>query len=244
MQGWPSGYGFEMNIYELIGIIIGDGYVRYRPDQRVYQIEIAGNTETDKPYFNLISQFIFKETGRKASIREKVEKKGKSLRLEINNKKFIEKLIKLGLPVGKKTFTISIPPGLTDWKYSRCILRGIFETDGCIYFSKSKKCKYPTYPRIEIKTSSKKLLSQIIKILKQKNFKVQVRKPLLSNTFAIYLNGPKMLEKWIKEVGISSIKNLSKYSFWKKKGFYIPKITLKSRLKSCRDGPAATAVDF
>ena len=38
-----------------------------------------------------------------------------------------------------------------------------------------------------------------------------------------------MLEKWIKEIGFSSKKNITKYLLWKKLGYYIPKSTLKER---------------
>ena len=231
----------NMNLYEFIGVIIGDGYMRYRPDQRVYQIEIAGNVDEDYVYFLKIAAFIQKLTGKKPTIREKIETNGRSLRLEISNKEFIKKLIEMGLPTGKKTFTISIPLNLTGWEYSKHILRGIFETDGCIYFSKSKKGKYPTYPRIEIKTSSNRLLSQIISLLKERGFRTYCKKS--NKTHSITISGEEMLQKWIKEIGFSNERNISKYNFWKKKGFYIPKISLKDRLE-CGGGPVATAVDF
>jgi len=164
-----------VNIYEFLGILIGDGYMRYRPDQRVYQIEITGNVVEDYNYFIKISKFIHNLTGRKPSIRVKTEYNGQSLRLNINNKKFIRQLIDLGIPLRNKTFTIAIPDEFLGWKYSKHIIRGIFETDGCIYFSKSKKSKYPTYPRIEIKTSSGALLSQITGLLKEKGFNLYIK---------------------------------------------------------------------
>ena len=229
-----------MNIYEFIGVLIGDGYIRHNSKRRVYQIEIAGNVDEDYEYFIKISEFVQKITSRKPTIRIKKEKTWKSLRLEINNKNFIEYLFRLGLPEGNKTFTISIPEKFLDWKYSRHIIRGILETDGCIYFSKSKKIEYPSYPRIEIKTSSKKLKSQIMEILNKKGFKVYCRK--CENTYSLTLSGEKMLKKWIDEIGLSNKRNISKYDFWKKKGFYIPHISLKSRLETCADGTAANAV--
>jgi len=52
-----------------------------------------------------------------------------------------------------------------------------------------------------------------------------------------------MLKKWIENIGFSNERSISKYNFWKKKGFYIPKMHLKDRLE-CADGTVATAVDF
>ena len=40
-----------------------------------------------------------------------------------------------------------------------------------------------------------------------------------------------MLEKWVLEIGFGSTKSLSKYLLWQKFGCYIPKISLKDRLK-------------
>ena len=152
--------------------------------------------------------------------------------------------MRLGIPTGNKTFSISIPKKLMPWKYSRHIIRGIFETDGCIYFSYSRKSKYPTYPRIEIKSSSKILVSQIVNTLKIRNFKFYCKKSKGKRTFSITLSGEKMLKKWVNEIGFSNQRNISKYKFWKEKRFYIPKMPLKDRLESCAGGPAATAVDF
>ena len=170
--------------------------------------------EEDYAYFLKIAAFIQKLTGKQPTIRKKKEYNGQSLRLEINNKKFIESLLKIGIPSGNKTFSIFIPNKLAKWKYSKHIIRGIFETDGCIYFSKSKKSEYPTYPRIEIKTSSNRLLPQIIGLLKERGFKTYCKKS--NKTHSITISGEEMLQKWIKEIGFNNERNISKYNFWKK----------------------------
>ena len=65
-----------------------------------------------------------------------------------------------------------------------------------------------------------------------------------NKTYSITISGEKMLKKWIKDIGFSNERNISKYNFWKRKGFYIPKMPLKDRLEICGGGTAATAVDF
>ncbi len=167
----------------------------------------------------------------------KKEKLGSSLRLELYSKKFLKFLLNdVGIINKKKSFNAEIPKKYLKWKYSKHILRGIFETDGSLYFSKSRMIKYPSYPRIEIKTSSKKLASQMFTLLKQKAFKVQKRPSKTDRTIRVYLSGSEMLEKWLREIGFSSMKKYSKYLFWKKLGYYIPKIPYKKRLILIREG--------
>lgn len=233
-----------MDIYELIGFLIGDGNIYYNKKYRVYRVEFAGNAEEDYDYFEQISDFLLKLTGKKAPLKIRREKTGNSLRIQFNNKKFVDNLISLGLPIGKKTFNIKVPEEMLKKKIMVSILKGLFEADGCLYFSKSKKIEFPTYPRIEIKSSSKNLVFQIEDFLKNEGFRVYIKKPKTDRTFGIYLNGEKMLEKWVHIFGLNSLKNRSKYEIWKAKGFYIPKTPLKNRIEISRGGPAATAVDF
>ena len=233
-----------MNIYELIGIIIGDGHIVYSKRTRSYRLEIYGNSKEDKLFFNEISKFIQNEFNIKPKIVIKKDKKGEGLKLYIDNKKFVERLInELGLPYGNKTFTVKIPKKFLDWIYSKYIIKGIFESDGCLYFSKSKVFKYPTYPRIEIRSSSEELVKQLVNIFKVRSYKIQTLKPKNSKTYKVYLSGSEMLEKWTKEIGFSNIKNKTKYLFWKKHKYYIPRLSLKQRVKVLGRWPNGKAID-
>ena len=234
----------NMNIQEFIGIIIGDGHIVYSKKIRAYRLEIYGNFKDDQLFFNEISKFMQDKFGVFPKIVKKISKLGVGLKLYIDNKKFVEKVInEFNLPSGNKTFTVKIPEKFLDWKYSKHILRGIFESDGCLYFSKSKVFKYPTYPRIEIRSSSPELVKQIVNILKPKGYKIQTLKPNKGKTYKVYLSGSEMLEKWITEIGFSNIKNITKYLFWKKQGYYVPKISLEKRLKVLGRWPSGKAID-
>lgn len=164
-----------------------------------------------------------------------------SLKLELYSKKFVEYLINIvGITNKDKTFNAVIPNKYLNWKFSKHIIRGLFETDGSIYFSRSKKIKYSSYPRIEIKTSSKILSEQLLTLLKQKAFKIRRCSSKSHKTIRVYLSGPEMLEEWIQEIGFSSMKKYSKYLFWKKFGYYVPKTTYENRLILIRErGQAA-----
>lgn len=220
-----------MDIYELIGIIIGDGHILHNPEKNQYRLEIYGNANDDWKYYYKIADFIEKFIGRRPNIRRKSAKEKNSLVLSTHNKELVNYLInELGLPYGNKTYTIKIPKKFLNWRYSKHIIRGIFETDGSLYFSKSKVIKYPSYPRIEIKTVSSKLAFQLFNLLKERNFNIQIMKTRYKS-FKIYLSGEIMLNKWIKEIGFSNVSTITKYNLWRKLGYYLPYVTLEKRKK-------------
>ena len=220
-----------MDIYEFIGFYIGDGNIYSHKSRKIYRLELVGNVEEDYDYFNQLEEFIIKTTNKKPLKFVRKDQKGKSLRIQFNNKEFVTKLLSFGFKSGKKTFDIKIPDSLLRREMMISILRGLFEADGCLYFSKSKLIKYPSYPRLEICSSSEGLVNQIKSFLESEGFKVYVKKPSKNNrAFYIQISGEKMLELWKSKVGFVSLKNKTKYNFWKTKGFYIPHTNLKSRL--------------
>ena len=50
------------NFAELVGVIIGDGCIRYKPKINQYYIEIVGNKDHEKEYFLYLKNLIKKET--------------------------------------------------------------------------------------------------------------------------------------------------------------------------------------
>lgn len=219
----------KLNFYEIIGIMIGDGCVLYYPEKSVYGIEISGNVDEEKEYFELISSFLEKMFEKKPRISIKYSSKGRCLKLVLWGKSIAEYFIKIGISP-RKTYTAKIPASLLMWNKSKHIIRGLFETDGSLYFSYSKtKGLYPTYPRLEIKTVSLDLAKQLYYLLKQRFFHVQLRKT--ESTYCVYVSGVKMLDKWVKEIGFTNQRSKTKYLFWKKYGYYIPKISSYKRKK-------------
>ena len=158
----------KFNLYEFIGVMIGDGCLMDYPHLRAYRVEITGNVVEERNYYEKISIFLQKEFNLTPKVFERSYKDGsKGLKLIVNNKKFVYFLKNEYGFTNNKTYTVEIPNHLMTWEKSKHVLRGIFETDGCLYFSKSKvTTNKPTYPRLEITTVSIKLANQIIKILK------------------------------------------------------------------------------
>ena len=218
--------------------MIGDGCLLYYPKFKIYGIEITGNAVEERDYYLKISKFINEEFNLNPRIYVKESKKGRCLKLVVYSKSLAETLMRYGI-TRNKTFTTRISSEFLKWERSKHIIKGIFETDGCIYFSKSKvTIDKPSYPRLEISTVSIRLANQIIQILKENGFFVQSHKNRSSTV--IYMSGEKMLNKWIEEIGFSSSKNWSKYFLWKKLGYYIPRISLPERMILLKQSDDAT----
>ena len=127
------------------------------------------------------------------------------------------------------TLTQKIPPQILRKKKNiNAILRGFFDTDGCIYFTKNNS-KLRNYPIIELSTHDSTLLKQFKEILENKNFKIRIS----HYKDSIKLYGKKNILKWMNEIGSNNLDKYSKFLFWKKYG-YCPKINelpLNLRLK-------------
>ncbi len=144
----------NINFYEFLGIMVGDGCLLYYPKYRIYGVEITGNAMEEQDYYQKIAKFLKEEFNLNSKIYVKHQPKGDGLKLIVYNKHFAELLLKYGI-VPSKTYCIELIQELIEWNKSQHILRGIFETDGSLYFSKSKiKIRNPSYPRLEIKTAT------------------------------------------------------------------------------------------
>ncbi len=117
----------------------------------------------------------------------------------------IKKLNKeLGFPIGLK-INLSISERFLKNQYAlRYIIRGLFDTDGSIFFDKDKRYKTP-YPIIDIRTASNILIEQLATILKKDNFNVIKYKK------GIRIKGHFQVQKWFKEIKPQNKKHILKY---------------------------------
>lgn len=188
---------------EFIGILAGDGHVSFT--KRRYQIRITGSAD-EKEYlkehvspllrnlFNL-DCLLLKRKGKKAYA------------LSVSSKGLVTFL--RGIGYFKHTVCIQIPPWLEeDTGLMRSFLRGIFDTDGCIFCS--QKPGVPHYPTIELTTICQELAQKIAASLKDQGFRVgSVRgyKYRHSNnlSFKVSLYGKENLRKWNATIGFSNL---------------------------------------
>lgn len=90
---------------ELIGSIIGDGCIRHTAKQ--YYVEIVGDREKEKEYFNYLAKIVKEEL----NLISHIKIIGRGLRMKVYSKEFINYLIvKLELPYNKeKCLNVFIP---------------------------------------------------------------------------------------------------------------------------------------
>ena len=187
----------EMSIQlaEEIGIHLGDGCLSYN---RNY-FSVKCNKKEEK----YITEFIFPLHKKLYNIDLKLMQLPSVSGFEIYSKALFEFKNKvLGIPYGEKKEKIEIPQLLLKTKNKeiyRAVIRGLFDTDGCIHIVKRKN-----YPVISITIKSKKLIEQLAEMLKKLGFIPTIYK------WTISLNGSVMLNKWIKEINSSNPVKIAK----------------------------------
>lgn len=121
----------------------------------------------------------------------------------------------LGLPLGKK-YELSIPKQFVASKelLAACI-RGIFDTDGCLYLEKKNG---KLYPRIQIVTISSDFATQLKSTLIDLGFRATMHSELNNQdynrlrAFTIALRGEEMATKFMKEIKPQNGKHIKKYN--------------------------------
>ena len=127
---------------EIIGIIIGDGSVYVIPEKSIYQVHVVGNLKDEKEYMLNYVKPLFEKV---FNISMNVKKTKNAIYIWKQSKNLVFTLNHYGLPAGnKKINKIEIPSWIksNNLFLKRC-LRGIFDTDGCVY-PKNKTNLYPT----------------------------------------------------------------------------------------------------
>lgn len=200
---------------EFIGIIIGDGCIdsyKTKNNKFKYHISICGHSELDKDYLtNKIPKLIYQLFNKKVNWLYK--KNTNAIVVNIYSKDIFNLLTKrFQFKPGKKSHSVTIPKEIISAKryYKFAVLRGIFDTDGNVFFDKRKRYKQD-YPRITLKIASEPLFNQIRSILKE-DFTIYTATKIDETRvyYEIIIYGHSQLKKWIKLVGFSNKKHLDK----------------------------------
>lgn len=152
----------------------------------------------------------------------------------------------LDLPYGAKARSVKVPQVIIQSRdketYSK-FLRGLFDTDGCLNFSKRYaegyvlfKRIHHIYPRIFLSTVSMDLANDVAKMLDflDIHYWRQVHdwpEENWSRSFRIRIRGEEMLRKWIEKIGFKNPVQLTRYELWKRTGFCPPDTTLEERIQ-------------
>ena len=206
-------YKFEFDmpltskLCELIGAFIGDGFTNKYGS--MYMIQYTGNRTLDEPYITKRLKSIIKEISPNSN--PIISKKDNTIRLTVYSKEFYILLTKrFNFKPGKKVYTVTIPKEITDSKNQQLInscIRGIYDTDGSVFYDKRKIYKKP-YIRIHLCSVSFGLINQVYDILKKNKLNPRISRSY--NKHVIQINGVENCKKFIKKIGFSNKRHLDK----------------------------------
>ena len=197
-------------ICEFIGAFIGDGFFNCY-NNKLYQIEFSGDSRLDRDYYtHVIIPLIKRELPElKPSISFSKDKNTLKVRF-FSKQLFCFLKQEFGFKPGVKTYTVTIPSRIMNSgeEFINRAIRGIFDTDGCIFFDKRKRYRVP-YPRIIIHIASEPLYNQLKDYLLNK-FSIHHGKLVNRNIYYIEIYGFDSLRKWMSEIGFSNDRHLNK----------------------------------
>ena len=211
MIGSSQNPQLNKEICELIGAFIGDGYLgNYGKYKSQYLLGFSGDKILDEDYFKNYLAPLIKRNFPSSHPKLYYRKDEGTIVLRLYSKEIHAFFIKLGFNNGIKSRIIRIPDKiLTNKNFMNSTVRGIFDTDGCVFFDKRKLYTKP-YPRITLQSSSIQLLIQLESYL-SRYFKLYLNKNNRDgyrNYIEIY--GHKQLETFLKLIGFSNKRHLDK----------------------------------
>lgn len=143
---------------EMLGIMFGDGSLSQVGGS--IQIAITGNKADDKDYLlNYVHPLFTRLFG--INLRTRCRQGEETMDLYTYSKRVALKLNQWGMPISTKN-SGELRPKVS--LKERSFIRGIFDTDGCVY------CKYGKYAQIQFKNSSATLMEYIAECLKKLGF--------------------------------------------------------------------------
>ena len=121
---------------------------------------------------------------------------------------------------------------MKDKKLIPHFLRGLFDTDGCVKFSKQgTTTNY--YPRIQFHFKNGLFAKDLTNLLTTMGFNYcGYEDKRFGGLFVIQISGKNNLKKWCQRVGTANMVHLTKILQWERDGSVIPRTSLEERAKN------------
>lgn len=199
-----------------LGLLVGDGYVKYSSGNQSYKICLDGNKAELQWYAKFVKPLVVTLFNKSPSVRLTQT----TVQLTLHSKATFFFLTKVcGLVASPKTHC-RIPPVIrVSSKEMQCaFLRGLADTDGS-FVLKRKEGKL--YPVIDFASCSQELqtdLVQMISGLGIQNYAGVYHTERLGTPITKYyiqINGVERTEKWMNLIGFSCPTQLKKYKDWR-----------------------------
>lgn len=188
-------------ICEFIGAFIGDGYFgNYGKRKTQFLVGFAGDKRLDEAYLKDYLLPLIKRNFPYTNPHLRYRTDEETLMLRIYSKQLFDFLITLGFKPGPKTKTVTIPDQIIEnKKFLSATIRGLFDTDGSLYFD--KRPTYPNhYPRLELHLHNSPLLEIIYMYLCQNGIGAKIN----SLNSRIQINGEKNINVFLEKIGLSN----------------------------------------
>lgn len=194
---------------ELLGILFGDGHLSQ------YQVSVTTNLETDFKHAVFVKKLIQDLFSVSASILKRLPQN--TVNILASSRALVEFISGLGMPVGNKLKRLLRIPAwiLSRPVYKRAFIRGLFDTDGCIYLEvRRRKSKIYRYLGWTITSYSNPLLCDIVSVLSSLGFT-----PAHTETQrSVYLRKQEEVERYFSLIDTHNSKHRQRYrSFMERK---------------------------
>ena len=191
------------SLAELLGVFIGDGHLSY------YQASVVTNLKTDYGHAVYITKLIKKIFNVKTSIKKRPTEG--AVVVVVSSKKFVDVISSFGMPKGNK---LKNDPHIPLWIfgskiYLRNFIRGLFDTDGCVFMDKHRfHSKIYVHLGWTITSASVTLLADIFRALTILGYH-PTWKELTQKS--VYLRRQKEINRYFSEIGSSNPKHLQRF---------------------------------
>ena len=199
----------EYKMAELIGILLGDGSLSLKEHNptAINRLKITLNSKEDLEYLSYVKDLLKEIFEIEPLIR--FRKNENTVDLFIFRKEIIKYLTNdIGLKLSPKWNNAIIPEPYISKELGSFVIRGYFDTDGCLVTTNNNGI---IYPRLEMKVCPSPMQAQFIQILRNHNFNMGIYQ-IGKGKVRIQINGKSELKKWIKLIGFSNPKHSNKIS--------------------------------
>lgn len=194
----------EEKIAEFVGIMLGDGCIGKYPNRSREKIRYQHRVKVtldsrNKEYTGYVSNLLREVLGIEPKVYYK--KSENTVDIAIYQKEiYLYVINNIGLLASPKWNRMSVPLKYQHGKLGRLVLKGLFDTDGCVTLFNNNGIKYP---RIEIRLSPSPAQDQINNILLENSFSFRIQKLERGKT-KIRISGKNELKKWFDIIGSSN----------------------------------------
>lgn len=193
---------YSESLAELLGILFGDGHLSR------YQVSVTTSSHTDREHAIFTRKLMERLFGIFVALSERVNEN--VMTVVASSTEMIKFLNQRGMPIGNKIQNkLSIPKWIkSDMAYQRAFIRGLFDTDGCIYVDTHKYHKHVyKHAGWTITSYAATLVADITDTLRSLEFSPTHRDSQMS----VYLRRQKEIKKYFEEIGTNNPKHLKRY---------------------------------